>query len=121
MSLASPLDPSSTLSLPVVLLYPAHLQSDFVKACRESESLGQHLAYVLPPPWDRGGEYTPEGVECYVETAAGGLVKAGKKLPLLKILGAGKVEVVDGLVRVNVLPKAKAAAWIDEFKRKRPA
>lgn len=119
IKLEAPLDPASTLSIPVLLLYPLHAQTDFVKAFRESETLAEHLAYILPVPWDEKGEYAAESVECYVETAAGGLVKAGKKLPLLKILGTGKVELVDGLLSVNVLPKGAAAAWIEEFKRRR--
>lgn len=55
-----------------------------------------------------------------METAAGGLIKAGKKMTLGKILGSGKVEVLDGLVKVNIVPKDKATEWIDEFKRRRP-
>jgi len=112
-------DPASTLSFPVIFLYPLEAQSDFVKACAEGESLGEHLSYVLPPPWDQKGEYTADSTECYMETVQGGLIKAGKKLALLKLLGSGKIEVVDGLVRVNVVPKAKAAAWIEEFKLRR--
>jgi hypothetical protein len=49
------------------------------------------------------------------------LVKVGKKVPLLKVLSGGKVEVVDELVRVYVVPKGKAEAWIREFKEKKGA
>ncbi|OCK79220.1 TPR repeat protein-like protein [Lepidopterella palustris CBS 459.81] len=119
IKLEKPLDPLSTLSIPVILLYPLHMQSDFIKAFVETETLGEHLQYILPVPWDEAGEYTVEGVECYMETIAGGLIKAGKKLAMRKILGSGKVEVVDGLVRLNVLPKAKAQGWIEEFKKRR--
>ncbi|RYP91736.1 hypothetical protein DL770_002177 [Monosporascus sp. CRB-9-2] len=114
-----PDDPCSSLSFPAVLLYPAHLESDFVKAFNETECLVDHLAYVFPLPWDAAGEYTLEGVECYMETTAGGLVKVGKKAPLLKVLSSGKVEVVDDIVRLFVLPKAKAEAWVQEFKAKK--
>jgi hypothetical protein len=117
ISLSNPNDPNSTLTFPTILLYPLHAQSDFVKALPEDESLGQHLEYILPLPWDEAGEYgTADAVECYMETAAGGLVKAGKNLPVGKLLGSGKVEVVDGLVRVNVVPKARAKEWIEEWK-----
>ncbi|KAI1437970.1 TPR-like protein [Xylaria sp. CBS 124048] len=116
-----PDDPASSLAFPTVLLYPAHLQSDFVKAFDETETLADHLAYVFPLPWDREGAYTLAGVECYIETAAGGLIKFGKKVPLLKVLAGGKVEVVDEVVRIFVLPKAQAAAWVEEFKAKRAA
>lgn len=116
-----PDDPRSTLSFPAVLLYPAHLQSDFVKAFNETESVADHLGYVFPLPWDMAGEYTLAGIECYAETIEGGLLKVGKKAPLLKLLGSGKVEVVDEVVRLFVLPKAKAEAWVKEFKAKRAA
>lgn len=120
IALADPLDPASTLSFPVILLYPLQAQSDFVKACQESESIGEHLTYIFPLPWDEKKEYTPENVECYMETTQGGLIKAGKKMSLLRVLSSGKVEVVDGLVKVNVLPKSKAKDWIEEVKSRRP-
>ncbi|KAI1779717.1 TPR-like protein [Hypoxylon cercidicola] len=116
-----PDDPRGTLSFPAVLLYPAHLESDFIKAFNETESLGDHLAYVFPLPWDVAREYTAAGVECYMETLAGGLVKVGRKVPLLKMLSSASVEVVDEVVRLFVLPKAKAAAWVQEFKTKKAA
>ena len=117
MALEDPLNPASTLQIPVVFLYPAHLQSDFIKAFLESESVGQHLTQVMPLPWDEAHEYTPEDVECYVETISGGLIKAGKRLSLLRILASGKVELVDGMLKINVLPKNKASGWVEEFKK----
>ena len=116
IKLDNAMDPSSTLAFPVILLYPTHSQSDFIKAFSEREKLDQHLDYIFPLPWDEQHEYTPEKVECYIETTAGGLVKAGKKMALLRILNTGKIEIVDGLLKVNVLPKAKAAGWIDVLK-----
>ncbi|KAI1143061.1 TPR-like protein [Hypoxylon sp. FL0543] len=116
-----PDDPHSSLSFPAVLLYPAHLQSDFIKAFNETDTLADHLSYVFPLPWDKAGEYTLADVECYMETLGGGLIKVGKKVPLLKMLSSGNVEVVDEVVRFFVLPKAKAAEWVREFKTKKAA
>ncbi|KAI0516723.1 TPR-like protein [Xylaria bambusicola] len=116
-----PDDPASHLAFPTVLLYPVHLESDFIKAFNETDSLADHLGYVFPLPWDREGVYTLAGVECYMETVTGGMIKLGKKVPLLKALAGGKVEVVDEVVRIFVLPKAQAATWIEDFKRKRAA
>ena len=118
VQLADPADPSSNLTLPVLLLYPTHGQSDFVKAFGERETLHQHLEYIFPLPWDAAREYTLDGAEAYMETASGGLIKVGKKMKLHKVLGSGKTEVVDGLVRISVVPRDKAAAWIDEFKKR---
>jgi tetratricopeptide (TPR) repeat protein len=119
VKLEQPLDPSSTLSFPVMLLYPLHAQSDFIKAFSEKESLLQHVDYIFPLPWDEKHEYTADGIEAYMETSAGGLIKAGKKMALGKILGSGKVEVVDGLIKMNVVPKGRASEWIEEFKKRR--
>ncbi|CZT01069.1 related to hsp90 chaperone complex associated protein CNS1 [Rhynchosporium graminicola] len=116
-----PTDPTSTLSFPTVLLYPLHLESDFIKAFNETEPLSHHLSYILPLPWDNSGEYTPMGVECYMETVTGGLIKVGRKVPLLKVLSEGKVEIVDEVLRIFVVPKPKAAAWVQEFKSKKAA
>ncbi|KAL2176799.1 uncharacterized protein P884DRAFT_224955 [Thermothelomyces heterothallicus CBS 202.75] len=114
-------DPTSSLVFPTLLLYPCHLESDFIKAFNERESLEQHFGYVFPLPWDRAGEYSSAGVECYAETVSGGLVKVGKKVPLLKVLSGGNVEVVDNLLKIFVVPKSKAEAWVKEFKEKKAA
>ncbi|KAL2196855.1 hypothetical protein P885DRAFT_77977 [Corynascus similis CBS 632.67] len=114
-------DPTSALVFPTLLLYPCHMESDFIKAFSERESLEQHFGYVFPLPWDRSGEYSPAGVECYAETVNGGLVKVGKKVPLLKVLRGGNVEVVDDLLKIFVVPKSKAEGWVKEFKEKKAA
>ena len=119
IALKNPIDAASTLSFPVMLLYPVHAKTDFIKQFQESESLSDHLSYILPVPWDEANEYTSGIVECYMETIEDGLIKAGKRLSLLKLLSSGKVEVVDGLVRVMVVPKQKSAGWIEDFKIKR--
>ena len=116
-----PVDPASSLSFPTVLLYPLTLESDFIKAFNEMQTLGDHLAYILPLPWDTKGEYNPAGVECYMETVTGGLIKVGRKVTLLKVLSEGNVEVVDEVVKIFVVPKAGADAWVKDFKRKKAA
>ncbi|KAI0203789.1 TPR-like protein [Astrocystis sublimbata] len=116
-----PDDPTSYLVLPTVLLYPVHLESDFIKAFEETHTLADHLSYVFPLPWDQENAYTMNGVECYMETIKGGLIKIGKSLSLLKVLSSGKVEVVDEVVRIFILPIAKASDWVEEFKMKKAA
>ena len=115
-----PADPTSTLTFPTVLLYPLALESDFIKSFNETETLGSHLDYILPVPWDKV-LYTPKGVECYMETVTGGLVKVGRNVTLLKILTSANVEVVDEVVRIFVVPKSKAERWVQDFKRKKAA
>ena len=113
-----PLSPTSTLVFPVVVLYPLHLQSDFIKSFGEQETLQAHLEYLLPLPWDKLGEYKAKTSEAYLETVEGGLIKWGKKVELLKVLSGSKVEIVDGLVKVNILPKNRASEWIDTVKKR---
>lgn len=120
--LPDPLDPQSELSFPCMLLYPLKLESDFIKEFRETESVGQHLEYILPDmPWDEDDEYSrPDKVECYMESITGGLIKVPQKASLLRVLSSGKTEVVDELVRVFVVPKgSKAEGWIKEWKEKK--
>lgn len=109
-------DPRSSLVFPTVLLYPLDLESDFIKAFNETQTLEDHLSYIFPLPWDVKGKYTAAGVECYIETKEGGLLKMGKRISLLKVLSTGKVEVVDEVVRIYAVPKDGAEGWVKKFK-----
>lgn len=112
-----PLSPKSMLEFPVMFLYPLDNQTDLVKAWAEKDAVWQHLSYILPLPWDEKGEY--KDVDCYMDTVTGGLMKVGKKLSLLELLSNGKTEVVDGLIRIYVVPTARAKEWIEDFKAKK--
>ncbi|CAI7573204.1 unnamed protein product [Penicillium glandicola] len=114
-----PLSPESTIEFPVVFLYPMEAQSDFIKSFSEMNAIEDHLSYIFPLPWDTKKEYTVEGVECFMQTVSGGLIKAGKKLPLLQILSGGKVEVVDELVSIHVVPLSKTGKYIAEMKARK--
>lgn len=114
-----PLSPTSTLNFPVVLLYPLHAQSDFIKAISEMDTIPQHLEYIFPLPWDDKYEYNTVAVELYIETGNGGLIKVGKNVSLGKVLGTPGVEVVDGLVRINVVLKDRSKDWIEEMKARK--
>lgn len=114
-----PVAPTSALVFPVILLYPLHAQSDFIKAFSEEDTISQHLEYIFPLPWDTAHEYQIQNVEFYMETVAGGLIKVGKNMTLLRILSGGNVEVVDGLVKVNIVLKDKARKWIEEVKARK--
>ncbi|KAI9678397.1 MAG: hypothetical protein M1822_008043 [Bathelium mastoideum] len=117
--LKNPLDASSALSIPTILLYPLHLQTDFIKEFSEHVSLQEQLSYILPLPWDEKNEYTLESVDCYMETTSGGLIKVGKKVRMTKTLTSGKVEVIDNMLKIYVVLRARAQEWIDDFKQKR--
>jgi hypothetical protein len=91
-------------------------QTDFIKAFSEMDRIFDHLEYLFPLPWDVKHEYQASSVDCFMETITGGLIKAGKKLPFLQILSGGKVEVVDDLVKIIVVPASKSQRFIEEFK-----
>ena len=114
-----PLSRISLLEFPVMLLYPTHHQTDLIKAFAEKDWLSHHLSYILPLPWDEKKEFTMDSTECYMDTVSGGLMKVGKKLKLLDILANGKTEIVDGLVRIYVVPKGQAAQWIEDVKKQK--
>ncbi|KAJ5679891.1 Tetratricopeptide-like helical [Penicillium macrosclerotiorum] len=114
-----PLSPESTVQFPAVLLYPMDAQSDFIKSFSEMHTIEDHLDYIFPLPWDTKNEYSTKNVECFMSTVSGGLIKAGKRLPLLQILSGGKVEVVDELVRIFVVPISKTGAFIAEMKARK--
>ena len=110
------------LVFPVAILYPIHAQSDFVPTWREDESCNDRIGgQVLaePPPWDAQNEYTWKDAEVFMQTATGGLVKVGKKVPLGEVLGGGKVEIVDELVTLMVVPREKRYLWIEEWKKRK--
>lgn len=112
-----PLSPESTLEFPTMFLYPTHNQSDLIKAFAEESTIYQHLSEMLPLPWDSKSEYKLNTVECYMDTISGGMIKLGKKLSLLEILANDKVEVLDGLVRIYIVPPG--GQWLQEIRRKR--
>jgi tetratricopeptide (TPR) repeat protein len=114
-----PLSSTSLLEFPVMLLYPMHNQTDLIKAWAEKDAITHHLSYILPLPWDTKNEYKLSSVDCYMDTISGGLMKVGKKLTLLEALSNGKTEIVDGLVRIYVVPSALAPQWIEEVKKKK--
>lgn len=123
LHLADPMDPKSTLHFPTIFLYPLTLQSDFIKAFPENSNLFSQLSMVLvePCPWDSSREYFPQTkVEAYMETKTGGLIKVGKKMPLFEVLGAGKVQVVDQVLTILLVPKARTQEFIDDWKKKHP-
>ncbi|KAL4963125.1 HSP70/90 family co-chaperone CNS1 [Aspergillus stella-maris] len=114
-----PLSPESTLEFPTVLLYPMDAQSDFIKGFPEATSIDDHLDYIFPLPWDTKKEYTKGNVECFMDTCTGGMIKAGKKIPMLQILSGSKVEVVDELVRIYVVPSGKSKEFIAAMKARK--
>lgn len=113
------MDPKSMLVFPVVFLYPMHAQSDFVKQFAEKDPIIDHLNYIFPLPWDEKQEYRVDSVDCYMDTTSGGIAKIGKRLSLLQALTTGKTQIVDGLVKIHIVPTLLAGKWIEEMKKRK--
>ncbi|KAG6037206.1 hypothetical protein E4U19_002430 [Claviceps sp. Clav32 group G5] len=116
-----PDDPTSSLSFPAMLLYPVDYQLELVEAVNEMDTIEEHLSYVFPMPWDKQREYTLGNVSCFMETKDGGMLKLGRRVPLLEVLGTGKIEVEDEHLRIFVVPHDKADAWVTRYKKERAA
>ncbi|KAL8709842.1 MAG: hypothetical protein Q9220_005458 [cf. Caloplaca sp. 1 TL-2023] len=120
----APLSPTSVLFFPVLVLYPLHAQSDFLKSVKETATWGEVLETVLEGglQWDTEGEYTVEGVDVFMQTKEGregGMVKCGRKTRVGDAVKGGRCEVLDGVLRVFVVPKGGVEGWVDGVKRKR--
>ena len=116
-----PLDPASEIHFPLLVLYPLHEQSDFLKSVAETSSFGEVLETVLGAnlDWDTANEYRADGVEIFMETVAGGMVKVGRKKRVLDVLAGGKVEVLDGVVRCFFVPRGRVEGWVRDVKGRR--
>ena len=128
-----PLSATSEVFWPVLVLYPLVGESDFLKGVGETASVADIVGTVLGDgllPWDGGREYVlgdgaegdkkkKKGVDVFMETMAGGMVKVGRKMRLLDVLAGGKVEVVDGVVRCFVVPRAKVEGWVEEMRKRK--
>jgi hypothetical protein len=119
--LSDPLDGQSDLLFPTILLYPLSSQTDIIAEFPLSSTLNEQLSTVLEesPPWDTKCEYTVNNVECFmeIEKDAGGrgLIKIGNGLGLDKALKGRTV--LDGIIRILVVPKDKVQEWILEWKK----
>ena len=132
VKLEDPMNESSTLLFPLLIIFPQAAQTDFIKSVTEDDTLDDILRMILPPPWiettDNGFYRSSAEVEVYAERIiapngtegragndAKGLLKVGRKMKLGKILEAG-VGLIDGMMRVYILPKGKAGSWIEEMR-----
>lgn len=122
--LEDPLDPTSTLLVPVLLLYPCDLQSDFLAEVDIGSTPGQALNTVFehPPMWfsgDHVAQYDVKNLEVFVQTESGGLVKIGKKVSFESVLSAPKpkVPLIDNVITLHCVPKEKREQWLKTWSK----
>ncbi|KAK6525529.1 hypothetical protein TWF281_010591 [Arthrobotrys megalospora] len=130
VQLQDPMDPESSLCFPVIVLYPLHLQSDFIKSLPEDETIYSQLEEMLSPSnlpeWDKETEYAYPAVEVLVEKkkynmhGKPSLSKIGVKASLKKVLNEGKLELINGILTVFVVPKPRLQEFVQSWKRENP-
>jgi Cns1/TTC4 Wheel domain len=118
--LSDSMDVNSDLCFPTILLYPLSSQTDLIAEFPLSSTLTQQLSIVLEdsPSWDVQREYTVDNVDCFMEIekdTGHGLIKIGKSIMMEKVL-KGRI-ILDGIIRIFVVPKMKAQEWITEWKK----
>ncbi|QRV91028.1 TPR-1 domain protein [Ceratobasidium sp. AG-Ba] len=127
-----PSDPTTAeLVCRVALVYPQYAQTDLIIRFSTYDTLGAHLDTILPdpsssdgqleyPPWDIKKEYTSRGVNVYVQTKQGRVLKLGRNKTLGDICAnvrtTGKAKgledglvVGQGVIAFVVVPRASEA------------
>lgn len=122
--LEEPLDPTSSLLVPILLLYPCDMQSDFLAEVDIASTPNQALSTVFesPPPWftnDHVKLYDLKNLEVFVQTEAGGLVKIGKKVSFESVFSAPSpsVPLIDNVITLHVVPKDKREEWVKTWSK----
>ncbi|EJU00889.1 TPR-like protein [Dacryopinax primogenitus] len=130
---------TTSLLIPVLLLYPLQAQTDFLTGFPESATFAEQITPVLEPtpPWDTQGEYTPGSVSLYVVTMRGRVLKLGLGRRLVDVWpaaagsakgakageaqaeGGDGILLRDGWVEVYVLPRGEQERkWVEDTKAK---
>lgn len=127
-----PSDPKTAeLICRVALVYPQYGQTDLIIRFSTHDTLGAHLDTILPdpsssdgqldyPPWDTKKEYSSRGVNLYVRTKWGRVLKLGRNKTLADICanvratGQAKgledgLVVGQGVIAFVVVPRASEA------------
>ncbi|OLL22755.1 Hsp70/Hsp90 co-chaperone cns1 [Neolecta irregularis DAH-3] len=100
ITLESPLDASSLLFIPILILYPLVSQTDFFPSVAEDLQIKDLLEQIVPLPWDTKSEYKSPVV--YVQGRGNKKVPVGKDIVLQEIFG--RTVFVDGILRLYIVP-----------------
>lgn len=124
IQLEDPLDFESQMIYPTIIMYPTTNEFDFVAETGELSSIQDILALVMnrPSEWfDMPGHknFSSKKLLAYMETEAGGLIKAGKKLNVHDILkkDTPRVPLFDGALKIYFVPKAESEDWISKWNK----
>lgn len=122
--LDDPLDATSHLSLPALILYPLKMESDIMQSVSETDSISSLLECLFsqPPAW-ADSDHRLGNLEVYAQTKLGGLAKAPLKTTLAKLFGTKKPDIImiDDLARLYVVPKNRSSEWLATWDKKQAA
>ena len=124
--LEDPMDFESQLIYPALIMYPTQDEFDFVGEVSELTTVQELVDLVLEGPQERfkkeGKEnFTPKKVLVFMETKAGGLIKAGKKLTFHDILKkeSPDVPLFDNALKIYIVPKVESEGWISKWDKQK--
>lgn len=127
IQLEDPLNPASTLYLPILFLYPLEMQSDIIQQAEADSLISDHISQLFesPPPWfskdpeTYAKDYTYKNLLVYAQTRTGGLVKIGKNFSVEKVLSlkSPQIPIIDGVARFYIVPKNRADEWVSGWNK----
>lgn len=122
ITLEDPIDFESQLIFPALVMYPTVDEFDFVGEVSELTTVEELLTLLMqrPEEWFQKPEHENFSVKkltAYMETQAGGLVKAGKKVTFHDILKMEQpnVPLFDNALKIYFVPKIDSQEWLEKW------
>ncbi|KAI3404663.2 CNS1 [Candida oxycetoniae] len=117
--LEDPADYQSQLIFPALILYPTIDEFDYIAEISELSTPLEILEIILnrPKEWfdEKHKNFHVKTLDCFMETAAGGLVKVGKKIELNQALK--KAPLFDNALKLYVVPKQDESSWVSKWNK----
>lgn len=124
IKLEDAMDFESQMIYPAIVMYPTTDEFDFVSEVSELTTISQLTETVMtrPDSWFElpGHENFSSSLVAFMETQAGGLVKAGKNLSFHEILKkeSPRLPLFDDAIKIFIVPKIDANGWIAKWNKK---
>lgn len=125
IKLENPMDFESQMIYPAIIMYPTTNEFDFIGEVGELTTVQELLDLIMqrPPEWfemEGHKNFSPKKLIAFMETQAGGLIKAGKKLTFHDILKkeTPSVPLFDDAIKIFFVPKVESEEWISKWDKK---
>ncbi|CAK9438848.1 uncharacterized protein LODBEIA_P30720 [Lodderomyces beijingensis] len=122
IKLEDPVDYQSQLIFPALILYPTIDEFDFIAEISELSTPLEILELIFnrPQEWfEKHPNFRIKTLDCFMETASGGLVKVGKKIEINQALmnDSPKAPLFDNALKLFVVPKQEVADWVSKWSK----